>query len=337
MADMSAEDAFLASMSAAEYDPASYDPAEQTAVHGQEDEEEDDEDYDPSSFMPDQPQPQPSATPQPAAVVSQPPSQIPSRTASRMSETLTSQKPKTIGGFIEEDDDEDDEEQEQGTGTNGSLAQTPVQQQQNVQAVYNPPPTDSLEQDHAPSAISTQGASVQGQALPQAAAPVPSAQISSSSSAAQTKPRLPQDRVGQLEDKIADDPKGDVDAWLDLIALHRSKNKLDDARNVYDRFFDVFPTAVSLLPLPSLPVAKTPTNETQGRAMGRIRPHGTRPGRLPSLGEHLQHGSPQELQCAALGNLPRLHQTSQQCHDRHDRPGSPDYYSGVRLCAQLDW
>lgn len=246
MADMSAEDAFLASMSAAEYDPASYDPAEQTAVHGQEDEEEDDEDYDPSSFMPDQPQPQPSATPQPAAVVSQPPSQIPSRTASRMSETLTSQKPKTIGGFIEEDDDEDDEEQEQGTGTNGSLAQTPVQQQQNVQAVYNPPPTDSLEQDHAPSAIPSQGASVQGHALPQATAPVPSAQISSSSSAAQTKPRLPQDRVGQLEDRIADDPKGDVDAWLDLIALHRSKNKLDDARNVYDRFFDVFPTAVSL-------------------------------------------------------------------------------------------
>ncbi|KAG9534522.1 hypothetical protein KCU71_g17043, partial [Aureobasidium melanogenum] len=143
MADMSAEDAFLASMSAAEYDPASYDPtAEQTPVQAQEDEEEDDEDYDPSSFMPDQPQPE--ATPQPAAVVSQPPSQIPSRTASRMSEATTAQKPKTIGGFIEEDDDEDDEEQEQGTGTNGSLAQTPVQQQQNVQAVYNPPPTDSL-------------------------------------------------------------------------------------------------------------------------------------------------------------------------------------------------
>jgi cleavage stimulation factor subunit 3 len=243
MADMSGEDAFLASMSAAEYDPASYDPAHQTAVQGDEEEEEDDEDYDPSSFMPDQPQP--SATPQPAAVQSQPPSQIASRTASPQSEALVTQKPKTIGGFIEEDDDEDEEEQDHGTGTNGSLAQTPVQQQQNVQAVYNPPPTDLLEQDHAPSAIPTRGAPVQGQALPQSSAPVPSAQISSSSSAALSKPRLPQDRVGQLEDRIADDPKGDVDAWLDLIALHRSKNKLDDARNVYDRFFEVFPTAVS--------------------------------------------------------------------------------------------
>ncbi|THY20125.1 Suf-domain-containing protein [Aureobasidium pullulans] len=244
--------AFLASMAGSEYDPASYDPAAQDPAEDQdqdqeeeEEEEEDDEDYDPSSFMPDQPQP--SATPQPVAVQSQPPSQIPSRTASRMSDATAAQKPKTIGGFIEEDDDEDDEEQEQGTGTNGSLAQTPVQQQQNVQAVYNPPPTDVLEQDHAPSAIPTQGASVQGQALPQSNAPVPSAQISSSSSAALSKPRLPQDRVGQLEDRIADDPKGDVDAWLDLIALHRSKNKLDDARNVYDRFFEVFPTALTSL------------------------------------------------------------------------------------------
>lgn len=332
MADMSGEDAFLASMNAAEYDPTSYDPADQTAIEGQEEEEEDDEDYDPSSFMPDQPQP--SATPQPAAVQSQPPSQIASRTASPKSETTATQKPKTIGGFIEEDDDEDEEEQEHGTGTNGSLAQTPVlQQQQNVQAVYNPPPTDLLEQDHAPSAIPTRGAPVQGQALPQSSAPVPSAQISSSS-AALSKPRLPQDRVGQLEDRIADDPKGDVDAWLDLIALHRSKNKLDDARNVYDRFFEVFPTAVSSTFCILLSLSETVSaNESPGRTMGRIRPHGARPGRLPSLGEHLQHGSPQELQRAALGHLPRLHQTSQQCHDRRDRPSSPDYHSGVRLRA----
>ena len=243
MAEMSGEDAFLASMNAAEYDPTSYDPADQTVDQDQEEEEEDDEDYDPSSFMPDQPQP--SATPQPAAVQAQPASHISARTASPATETVAAQKPKTIGGFIEEDDDEDEEEQDQGTGTNGSLAQTPVQQQQNVQAVYNPP-TDLLEQDHAPSAIPTRGAPVPGQALPQPSAPVPSAQISSASAAALSKPRLPQDRVGQLEDRIADDPKGDIDAWLDLIALHRSKNKLDDARNVYDRFFEVFPTAVSL-------------------------------------------------------------------------------------------
>ncbi|KAK5000031.1 mRNA 3'-end-processing protein rna14 [Elasticomyces elasticus] len=57
------------------------------------------------------------------------------------------------------------------------------------------------------------------------------------------KARLPHDKVGQLEDRIAEDPKGDVDAWLSLINLHRSRNKLDDARSVYDRFFKILPTA----------------------------------------------------------------------------------------------
>lgn len=247
MADMSGEAAFLASMGGAEYDPASYDPAESAHPEEEQDgeeeeEEEDDEDYDPSSFMPDAAQVQTSATPQPALSQpqSQPPSQQPSRTASRMSDAAPAQKPKTIGGFIEEEDD-DDEEQEQGRGTNGSLAQTPVQQQQNVQALYNPPPTEVLEQDHAPSVLPQQGAVVQGHTTSQSNIPPPST-VQTQTSVPQ--PRLPQDRVGQLEDRIADDPKGDIDAWLDLISLHKSKNKLTDARKTYNRFFEVFPTAV---------------------------------------------------------------------------------------------
>jgi hypothetical protein len=257
MADLSGEAAFLASIGgAAEYDPASYDPADQTPAqdmeHDEEEEEEDDEDYDPSSFMPNQPEPpaavqsESSVTLQPAVVDSQPPSQIPSRTASSMSGV---QKPKTIGGFIEEEDDDDDDdeededddsqEQEQDTGTN-------------AHSVDNPPEKEQ-DQEHAPpAAISTPGvavapapASAPVQALPQPNAPVTLPASSSSAAASLSKPRLPQDRIGQLEDRIADDPKGDVDAWLDLISLHRSKNKLDDARNVYDRFFELFPTAVS--------------------------------------------------------------------------------------------
>ena len=59
------------------------------------------------------------------------------------------------------------------------------------------------------------------------------------------KARLPHDRVGMLEDRIRDDPRGDLDAWLGLIAEHRKRNKLDDARAAYERFFKVFPMAVS--------------------------------------------------------------------------------------------
>lgn len=60
--------------------------------------------------------------------------------------------------------------------------------------------------------------------------------------------RLPQDLVGQLEDRIADNPRGDVDAWLSLIEEHKRKGKFDDARAVYERFFVIFPQAVSLPP-----------------------------------------------------------------------------------------
>lgn len=57
--------------------------------------------------------------------------------------------------------------------------------------------------------------------------------------------RLPHDRIGILEDRIKDDPRGDMDAWLSLINEHKRRSKLDDARQVYDRYFAVFPSAVS--------------------------------------------------------------------------------------------
>jgi cleavage stimulation factor subunit 3 len=62
--------------------------------------------------------------------------------------------------------------------------------------------------------------------------------------------RLPHDRVGILEDRIKEDPRGDIPAWLELIAEHRSRNRLDSARETYERFLKVFPQAVSL-PSPS--------------------------------------------------------------------------------------
>lgn len=69
--------------------------------------------------------------------------------------------------------------------------------------------------------------------------------------------RLPHDKVGQLEDRILEDPKGDVEAWRSLIAHYREKNQLDNARKVYSRFFTVFPSAVRIAPLGSLSVSKS--------------------------------------------------------------------------------
>lgn len=64
------------------------------------------------------------------------------------------------------------------------------------------------------------------------------------SSVAVPPARLPHDKVGQLEDRIKDDPKGDTDAWLSLIKHYYDKGQYQGARDVYRRFFEVFPTAV---------------------------------------------------------------------------------------------
>lgn len=60
------------------------------------------------------------------------------------------------------------------------------------------------------------------------------------------KARLPHDTVGILEDRIKEDPRGDLDAWLDLVNEHKKRAKLDDARTVYERFLTTFPAAVRL-------------------------------------------------------------------------------------------
>jgi Suppressor of forked protein (Suf) len=57
--------------------------------------------------------------------------------------------------------------------------------------------------------------------------------------------RLLQDKVGQLEDRIALDSR-DAEAWLALIKEHQSKGKITDTRNTYERFLKVFPDLVPL-------------------------------------------------------------------------------------------
>lgn len=59
--------------------------------------------------------------------------------------------------------------------------------------------------------------------------------------------RLPHDKVGQLEDRIKDDPKGDANAWASLIDHYREKGQYDFARSVFERFFQAFPYAVRYL------------------------------------------------------------------------------------------
>ena len=61
------------------------------------------------------------------------------------------------------------------------------------------------------------------------------------------KARLPHDKIGILEDRIKEDERGDIEAWLTLISEHRKRGKLDDARRTFARFLQVFPQCVSCL------------------------------------------------------------------------------------------
>lgn len=77
-------------------------------------------------------------------------------------------------------------------------------------------------------------------------------------SIAAPKIRLPHDRIGILEDRIKEDPRGDLDAWLNLIGEHRKRGKLEDARKAYERFLGVFPSCVSIVII--LPVNEKSSN-----------------------------------------------------------------------------
>ncbi|EMC99961.1 hypothetical protein BAUCODRAFT_356979 [Baudoinia panamericana UAMH 10762] len=55
--------------------------------------------------------------------------------------------------------------------------------------------------------------------------------------------RLPHDKVGRLEDRIRDDPRADTEAWWELVQHYKDKDQLDNARNVYVRMLEVWPTS----------------------------------------------------------------------------------------------
>ncbi|KAI1371292.1 hypothetical protein F4677DRAFT_315338 [Hypoxylon crocopeplum] len=147
-----------------------------------------------------------------------------------------SKKPKTAGGFIvNSSDDEDDD------------TPTPV-------PAYNPntlKPTPSEAQtrpfSHSPLQQTTAGPGLTDHTPAQASNDLtPETAAPSVTTAATTRSRLPTDFVGILEDRIKDDPRGDLEAWLALIDEQKRRYKFDEARAVYERFLEVFPQAAEI-------------------------------------------------------------------------------------------
>ncbi|KAM5355684.1 hypothetical protein ACJ41O_002330 [Fusarium nematophilum] len=140
------------------------------------------------------------------------PAQVPGNTASATPQRPSS-KPKMSGGFIMEASDDEDEE--------------PAADAPNAEAVTSQnqtrPSTSNELNIPAPVAVPTPAAS------------------------SNVTPALAGlDPVALLEARVKQDPRGDMDAWLNLIADHRRSSRLDQARSTYNRFLEIFPQAADI-------------------------------------------------------------------------------------------
>jgi cleavage stimulation factor subunit 3 len=191
----------------------------------------------------------------PSSVTSQPAVTIAGEAASRSSSRASTRKRRTVGGFLADDSD-DETESSTPVQTSSSLLQPPAS---NPAATRTPSPlhtsvtqqdvqgTSEHQSDSKTAPISSKISSVNPNPGGQSSVQVSTASLTSAgqTESALPKARLPNDKIGILEDKIKEDPRGDIDSWLALINEHLSRDKLEDARAAYERFFQVFPQAVS--------------------------------------------------------------------------------------------
>jgi cleavage stimulation factor subunit 3 len=231
-----------------------------------------------------------------------------------------SKQPRTMGGFVVESEDEEDEvpavsSHTQAAGSamlNANGVSSPQRSLNNTPSNTLAPPNVPLHSAQdlgqsgvvpSPSVTINAAASIQSPAVPNGGGtPVPDITktgapdlLSAASARPSTAPtpvpaslpkqRLPQDRIGILEDRVAEDPRGDIEAWQSLIEEHRRRHKIDDARAVYERFFKVFPTAVSSLH-PNRHAMHSLT--LPGRVMDSMGEHGDRPRRVEERGAHIR-------------------------------------------------
>ncbi|KAK8175072.1 half-A-TPR repeat-containing protein [Phyllosticta citrichinensis] len=280
MADMSAEMAFLQSLQSG--DAAAYGNGEdnEQPEQTQPPVEDDDEDYDPSNLIPNEAPYDPEAAPQASEqpTPSQSASEAPSRVASANPDANQQVKPpRTMGGFVVDDEDDEEEtpvaKQTTTQGAVGSVkgsshtperfvSQTPVnalpssssnvpiqnasaaQDQTGVSGVSNGASNGASHTATDPTSTdSPSNVNQSQQAQATAAASAPGNGAPATTFAPSTTARLPQDRIGILEDRVAEDPRGDIDSWLNLIGEYWRRDKLEEARATYQRFFKIFPTA----------------------------------------------------------------------------------------------
>ncbi|KAL7619907.1 mRNA 3'-end-processing protein rna14 [Parahypoxylon ruwenzoriense] len=149
-----------------------------------------------------------------------------------------SKKPKTAGGFIVGSSDDEDDTPTPAPAYTNTLKPTPSDTQ--VHPLTHTP----LQQDTTPKDTSSYSPAREADGL--AAQAIASNTATPTAAATATRSRLPTDIVGILEDRIKEDPRGDLEAWLTLIDEHKRRHKIEDARSAYERFLKVFPQSAEI-------------------------------------------------------------------------------------------
>jgi cleavage stimulation factor subunit 3 len=180
-------------------------------------------------------------------------------------------QPRTLGGF-EVDDDEDENENEQDDGDDDGdvydpegldldastpalqapldrQSQSPSQTNGNTPVPAQPTGSPGVSSSALPpgSGATPVTAETPAPALTDIQAPVSDTRpnVNGPFPSAVPRTRLAHDTIGILEDRIKEDPRGDPNAYLDLISEYKSRNKQDEVRQTYERYLAVFPTDVS--------------------------------------------------------------------------------------------
>ncbi|KAF1950227.1 hypothetical protein CC80DRAFT_578528 [Byssothecium circinans] len=256
-----------------EYNPAgdySYDPEQPEPADA---DAEDEEEYDPEAAGVRSPSAQSASMPESAANTPPPAADdaLKPQPAEASAAPPPTKQPRTKGGFVDESEDDEDEVPVTGAKTGAALLNAPgvsVSDSPKRSATLSPSNAQNQQQQNVPS-FHIQNQGVSGlvpspvavpdsvPSVPNGSTPAPDAKpahlnvASARQSTAPVTPvptslpksRLPQDKVGIFEDRIAEDPRGDMEAWLGLIDDYRKRHKYAEARATYDEFFKVFPTA----------------------------------------------------------------------------------------------
>ncbi|KAJ3563456.1 hypothetical protein NPX13_g8191 [Xylaria arbuscula] len=197
------------------------------ASDGDEDTADMDEEYDPESveisttaYNPESYNPESVPTPV-----------LPDEEEPRASAPPVRSKPKTAGGFIVgSSDDEDDEPTPPPQNHLNNAAQPTVQ----PRAFSNSPLQKTKSAQDITPHVNESGVSAT------------STIDRPGNSNANAKSRLPTDVVGLLEDRVKEDPRGDIEAWFALIEEQKRRHRIEETRNTYERFLKIFPKAAEV-------------------------------------------------------------------------------------------